>query len=364
MTAPQITVPDWDRCTTTLVPALTWGTGCELLPEAVIEADVAVLFVLDSLGWEMLRVASGSTPNLEAMSGGPATTVAPSTTASALTSISTGLAPGEHGIVGYRFPAGGAVMNALRWTTVDGDHRGVVSPSGAQTAPPMAGGPWTVISGRQFAQSGFTEAHLGTTPYVGYEHPSSIVAEVRACIDAGEKRIYAYYDGIDHVAHIYGVSGPHITLELSFCDWLVGQLLATLPTGTALIVTADHGQIDAPGLVAIDPSVLELTTMLSGEPRFRWLHSRPGATSDLVDAASAAHGDKAWVRPAEELLEEKWFGATVSPTARARLGDVALVAKEPIGFDDPAERHADRLVGRHGSVTAAEMYVPVLWAVA
>ena len=157
--------PDWNRATTTLVPALTWGTECALLPDDVIGASAVVLVVLDSLGWHMLEQRPDIAPILTSLSGGAATTVAPSTTAAALTSISTGLPPGEHGIVGYRFPVGGAVMNALRWTTIAGDHRGVVSPSGAQTAPAMAGGPWTIVSGRQFVQSGFTEAHLGEVPY-------------------------------------------------------------------------------------------------------------------------------------------------------------------------------------------------------
>ena len=34
------------------------------------------------------------------MTGGPITSVVPSTTATALTSITTGLSPGEHGVVG------------------------------------------------------------------------------------------------------------------------------------------------------------------------------------------------------------------------------------------------------------------------
>ena len=112
----------------------------------------------------------------------------------------------------------------------------------------------------------------------------------------------------------------------------------------------------------IDDAVLALTTQLSGEPRFRWLHARAGATNDLVDAAEVAHGDEAWVRTADELIESGWFGPRVSSAARDRLGDVALLAHAPVGFDDPAEQHADRLVGRHGSVTAEEMIVPVLWA--
>ena len=70
------------------------------------------------------------------------------------------------------------------------------------------------------------------------------------------------------------------------------------------------------------------------------------------------------MRTQEQVIDEGWFGPTVSHDARSRLGDVALVAHELIGFDDPGEPHADRLVGRHGSLTEAEMLVPVLHHVA
>jgi hypothetical protein len=42
------------------------------------------------------------------------------------------------------------------------------------------------------------------------------------------------------------------------------------------------------------------------------------------------------------------------------MGDVALVAREPISFDDPADTGPFRLVSRHGSLTSAEMLVPLL----
>ncbi|MGI9605227.1 MAG: alkaline phosphatase family protein [Acidimicrobiales bacterium] len=364
MTPPAPHLPDFAGATTTaIVPALTWGVDSPVIPREVASASATVLLVLDSLGWEQLASRRDIAPNLTALDGGAVTTVAPSTTASALTSISTGVPPGEHGVVGYRFPAGGAVMNALRWTTVAGDHREVVPPASVQAIPALGGGTWTVVGGRQFRTSAFTEAYLGDHTYVGYEHPSSIVAEVRQAIDRGERCVYAYYDGLDHVAHIHGVSGTHFDLELQFCDWLVGALAAALPTGTSLTITADHGQIDAPQLVPVAGDVLELVRERSGEPRFRWLHARAGATEDLVAAARSAHAQHAWVHTRDELIDGGWFGPTVTDDARNRLGDVALIAHAPVGFEDPAERHADRLVGRHGSVTSAEMLVPALHVV-
>lgn len=363
--APELVVPDYgDGGNASVLPAVTWGVPSALIPDEVAAAPRCVVLVLDSLGWVQLQERPERAPTLLAMAGGSATTSAPSTTAVALTTISTGLPPGEHGIVGYRFPVGGSVMNALRWRTSAGDHREIVSPRNVQPMPTLAGGKnWQVVGDRQFIGSAFTEAYLGDVPYTGIWHPSSLVAATRDLLDAGETHVYAYYDGLDHVAHVHGFEGSFFDLELEFCDWLVSQMIRALPIGTALVVTADHGQIQAPEIVPLAREVADLTSMRSGEARFRWLHTRSGAVQELEAAARSVHGDIAWVRTKEQVIDEGWFGPTVSADAANRLGDVALVAHAPVAIDDPGEPHLDRLIGRHGSLTAAEMLVPVLHAV-
>ncbi len=68
----------------------------------------------------------------------------------------------------------------------------------------------------------------------------------------------------------------------------------------------------------------------------------------------------AWVRSLDQTVEEGWWGPVVTPAARSRLGDVALVARDPVSFVDPADTGPFQLVGRHGSLTPAEMWVPLL----
>ena len=100
--------------------------------------------------------------------------------------------------------------------------------------------------------------------------------------------------------------------------------------------------------------------LLSGEGRFRWLHARPGAAADLAAAARECHGDRAWVRTREEVIAEQWFGPRVSEVAAARFGDVVLAAIDPVAFEDPADTGPYRLQCRHGSLTPAEMRIPLL----
>jgi hypothetical protein len=106
--------------------------------------------------------------------------------------------------------------------------------------------------------------------------------------------------------------------------------------------------------------ILEASWLISGEGRFRWFHALPGAKEDLESAAVEHHGQKAWVRTLEQMQDENWFGGTLTKQVVSRLGDVALVAREPVAFLDPADPGETRLAARHGSLTEAEMYVPLL----
>ena len=333
------------------------------IPEPAVSAEQVVLLVIDGLGWDQLQVRRHLAPTMSSMVGGPITTVAPTTTATALTSITTGLTPGEHGLIGYRIDVGGDVLNVLRWhTDGPGDARHQHEPKRLQPFAPFMGEPVPVVSKGELERSAFSTAHLrGCTP-VGWRAASSLAVSVGEQLRAGEPFVYAYYDGVDKIAHERGF-GPYYDAEVVAADRLVADVLAVLPAGAALVVTADHGQVHVGDrVVTPDASMMRLVHHSSGEGRFRWLHARPGATADLAAAASAAHGDVAWVVTREQTLDEHWFGSVVSPPVQARLGDVALVARDQVSFDDPADSGPYRLVCRHGSLTAAEVYVPLIAA--
>jgi hypothetical protein len=319
-----------------------------------------VLLVLDGLGWEQLQGRLHLAPTLASMVGGPITTVAPSTTATALTSIATGLTPGEHGLVGYRMDVGGEVMNVLRWHTAAGDVRRTVEPRRTQPFEPFMGHDVPVVSRAELEGTAFTEAHLRGSRPRGWRSPSSIPVVVSQLLKAGERFVYAYYDGIDKIAHERGF-GPFYDAELALADRLVADVLAALPEGAVLLVTADHGQVQV-GEHVLDPhpDVLRLVRMQSGEGRFRWLHARPGAAAELAAAALEHHADVAWVRTRQEVLEQGWFGPVVSAPVASRLGDVAMVTHAQVSFHDPDDGGLYPLQCRHGSLTSAEMLVPLL----
>jgi hypothetical protein len=80
----------------------------------------------------------------------------------------------------------------------------------------------------------------------------------------------------------------------------------------------------------------------------------------LATLARERHGHHAWVLTRAEVIDAGWFGGPPKEAAAARLGDVVLAAREDVAFLDPADLGEARMRCRHGSVTPAEMYVPLL----
>ena len=145
-------------------------------------ARQVVLLVLDGLGWQQMAERRSITPSLHALTGGPISTVVPTTTATAMTSITTGLSPGQHGVIGYRMAVDDEVLNVLRWSTPRGDARKVIRPSDIQKAAPFHGERPPIVTRADFSGGGFSAAHLDGVRFHGYRTAATMVHEVRtAC---------------------------------------------------------------------------------------------------------------------------------------------------------------------------------------
>jgi hypothetical protein len=179
-------------------------------------------------------------------------------------------------------------------------------------------------------------------------------------VEDGEPFVFAYYDGVDSVAHTYGLLDTFFPAELAWVDRLVGELLAALPPSAALVVTSDHGQVHLETQLTLGP-ISGLIECFAGDVRFRSLHARRAAASELEGAANECFGEHAWVFSRDQLVDEGWLGPKPPATdVLERLGDVVLAAREPVGFIDPTHPRESTMLSGHGSVTSAEMLVPLL----
>ncbi len=363
---PEPLVPRYgDRSLCEILGAITGeGTSGAMsdLTAALSGARSTVLVVADGLGAEQLETYAHLAPQLHGGQLEPATSVAPSTTAAALTSLMTQVTPGEHGIIGYRMRMGNDILQTLRWSINGSDASQQCRPELVQPFEPRLtrdGTPATYVGKAQYALGGFTRAHLRGATYDGIKSPEELVDHVVAATQH-VPLVVAYHDAIDHVAHADGL-GEGYFAEIGRLEAMVEQMRHQLSDDVAIVVVADHGQIDVGAReIQIPPAAMPMISFMSGEGRFRWLHAVVGEQRTLSALLADSLAETCWVWTRREAIALGLFGPDVSVDVEERLGDVCIVPFVDAFVLDPAEPQEARMRGRHGSLTRAEMLVPVI----
>ena len=328
-----------------------------------------VMIVVDGLGHANLQARLGHAPSLAAMQRKRIETVAPSTTGAALTTLTTGTLPGEHGLIGYRIrhPRLG-----LRTTLSEWD--GIGAADGWQRAEPLFGaaaavGARAVVAGRPaHADGGLTRAILRGAEYLPGQRIEDRFSAVSRVLRTGEPVLaYLYVDELDRAAHHDGWQSGPWTARLEQLDAALGDFLRTLPSGVGVALTADHGMVDVPGhqqvLLDAVPDLLAGVELIGGEPRCRSLYlTDPSDAPALAARWAEVEGKRAWVATRDEAIASGVFGP-VAPEVGQRLGDVIIAARKQVAYyssdDDPQAR---AMIGQHGSFTEDERGVPLALA--
>ncbi len=333
---------------------------------------VAVVMV-DGLGMPLLRKYAAHAPYLrESLDSARVLSSAfPSTTAASLASLGTGLAPGQHGMVGYDVldPVQDRVVNMLgRW---DAD----VDPLEWQPHPTVFERvavhlPVVTVSQPRFEDSPMTRAALRGAAFVG---ASTIQARIDAAAvqlaKAPAMLVYFYVNDLDKAGHRYGVESPEWVRALEDLDAALRLLARRVPSDTLLLLTADHGMVDVPPAQRIDYSeradLVDGVAHTGGEPRMVHLYLEPTLPAEDRDALALrwheAFGTRAWVLTRQEAVAGGYFG-TVSDAVLPRIGDLLVLAREGIALIDGrrVDPGAFEMIGQHGSLTRAERDVPLL----
>ena len=327
---------------------------------------IAVLLV-DGLGAYQIPVAAPYAPILGELPGRTLTAGFPSTTPVSLVTLGTGMPPGAHGILGFtvRRPDG-SLLNHIKWGDDPDPALWQPVPTRFQTAA-AAGVPATLVTQPAFEGTGLTVAAYRGAGFAGAAGPDAICAGMLAALSR-PGLVYGYYGELDRQGHGCGVDSEPWRAEAARVGELVTRLAEGLPPGAALLVTADHGMLNIPVRprhdLAAEPSLSAGVVGVSGEPRVRYLYVEDGARDDVVAAYRSVLGSSAWVFTREEAVETGLYGP-MAPGHLGRIGDVVVVCLEDTvvlagGWEPPS---VGSLVGYHGSVTAAEMTVPLLFSV-
>jgi predicted AlkP superfamily pyrophosphatase or phosphodiesterase len=326
----------------------------------------AVVLLVDGLGAVPLEAHRGYARRLlAAPRRDTIQTVFPSTTASALASLTTGVLPGVHGLIGYLGfdSTGDRVVNSLTGWGADLD------PGTWQRVPTLfeqardAGIPAFAVGPGRYRDSGFTAAVLRGASYRAGESLASRMAEVRDIHTAHDRSLtYVYAPELDVAAHASGIASDAWTTALDDVDAAVSSFTATLGPDAGLLVTGDHGGLDIPAdaHVIVPPELLEGVRHVSGEPRCLALHLEPGAFVDEVrDRWETAEGRRAWIATREEAIAAGFFGE-VDPDVLPRIGDILVAARKEVAYYLDADDRGRGMVGQHGSLTPDEVNIPLL----
>ncbi|MBX7264702.1 alkaline phosphatase family protein [Micromonospora sp. Llam7] len=332
---------------------------------------IAVLLV-DGLGWYQIPTAAPYAPTLTgltAAAGRPLTCGFPSTTPTSLVTLGTGTAPGTHGVLGFtlRIPGTDRVLNHIEWAA-DDPHPLRWQPVPTQLERARAAGvAVTAVSRPEFGGTGLTLAANRGGDYRGAAGVDAVAATMLAALTAGSgpTLVSGYHPDVDRHGHLSGVDSLPWRVAVTEVDALLARLVDGLPPDAALLVTADHGQLNVPAGhrfdLDTDPRLTDGVRVVAGEPRVRYLHVAPGAAADVTAAWSGVLGAAARVLSREEAVATGWFGP-VPEEHRERIGDVVVVCNDTYAVlasrSEPPT--VSRLVGFHGADTATEMTVPLL----
>jgi len=316
----------------------------------------------------------------------PITSISPSTTSTAMTTLWTGRSTVEHGVGGYELwlKEYGLVANMV-----------LHAPMSFHSSNPsleMAGfDPESMLTiptlGEHLGQHGvsthafqhYSIAHSGLSrtfmKNVGI-HPFGTEAEcwvnVRELIDKEKKSklyIWTYWGSYDSLSHRYSPEDERSLLYFqnfsrTLEENLINRMSPSRRQGTLLVLTADHGQVvtrkDPHYELSNHPAFMDcLHIRPTGESRMTYLHVKPGKESVLRDYIEQTWPDQFLVMKSQDLVENGLFGpGTPLKNIQDRLGYLTVMAKGNHYFwwaDEP-----NPLLGRHGGLSPDEMLVPFL----
>ncbi|TQF68905.1 alkaline phosphatase family protein [Rhodococcus spelaei] len=336
---------------------------------------VCVLLV-DGLGAEQLAARADSAPFLSSLAGRSLTAGFPTTTSTSLASLGTGRPSGEHALAGYLIavPGQDRPMNPLKWRLHGPGPRvdllRELVPEEFQPNPTAferaaAGGvAVTRVCPPYQHESGLTRAVLrGGTFRPSFSMGDLVDGAASALTEGDRSLVYAYHGELDLTGHARGVESTAWALELTQVDLLARQLADRLPPDSALIVTADHGMVDVRSPVDLDadPALSRGVRTIGGEPRARHVYTEIGAAAEVHARWTERLGDDYAVLSRDEAVGAGWFGPVVTAAAEVAIGDVIAVARGSGALiRSGAEPLQSTLIGHHGSLTSAELNVPLL----
>ena len=352
-----------------------------------------ITLIIDGFGWNLLQKERPFlNPLLQrAQVVDRITSIFPSTTVAALSSLWTGVGPAQHSMVGLSlyFEEYGTIGQMLKFTPSFGSYPDALIEAGLEPenflkwpgfAEQLAasGIPTHSFKGRELVGTALSKMHgRGVTGEHGVFTHSHMFVQMRQLLEAkaGEPMyMSAYLPMVDMLSHDFGWNDENVAAELqSIISCLQTHFLKGLSAqarrGTVLLILADHGQIVTPvedQIYIEDHPILQKMLFMkpSGEPRVLYFYTKHGRQQEVMDYINQQFGQAMIAWPAEQVLEAGILGpAPHAESTIDRIGDVIVAMRGGYSlFGTRSAEHENHswMLGRHGGMSAAEMTVPWL----
>lgn len=374
--------PDYDRSIVNLITSLAGAAApaANLYPPLAeleglrVEQRPVLLLVVDGLGWEWLQRFPDSF--LYRHLSARLTSVFPTTTAAAVSALALGVAPQQHGIPGWftYLRELGAVVMPLPFMPRGG--RSSYTEQGVQAADVLAASPLlpdlarptAVAQPAYIATSSYSQALFGDTARYPHRSLNALLQQLqRALAEQTAPLVWGYWTELDALGHQFGIGSPEVHAHFLELDAELAALAQRLAgQDVLLLVTADHGLVDTTPADTVmlqqHPELAELLQLpLCGEPRAAFCHLRQGCGGDF-DHYLRERLPRLQAYPSQQLLEAGLFGRGL-PTRElaSRLGDrIVLPQGSGVMRDQLLQERFHPLIGVHGGLSAAELYVPLV----
>ncbi len=314
----------------------------------------------------------------------PLTSITPSTTCAALTTLNTGVSPVSHGNFAYELwlREYDVVYNMIYQSPML--HRVDTSESLVNRFSPQSflpvdtiddymlqhGVMTTALHPAPIAHSSLTKMLFPSASRFGYHSMGDLFYQMENISSTSfptPSYFYVYWGEIDELSHVYGPDDPRVRMALRdfsrYLDRLIETLTENSPGKTLLIVTADHGFQATPIHKEYDlaghPDFLEnLKFAPTGENRLTLLHIKEGRTGKIRNYVNRMWPNKFEIYNSRDVLESGLLGlGPMYEESLSRAGDLMLIARDDAYLWWSTRENC--LLGRHGGLGQDEMLVPL-----
>ncbi|MDZ4384897.1 MAG: alkaline phosphatase family protein [Candidatus Moranbacteria bacterium] len=337
-----------------------------------------VMVVIDGLGYEYL-VKYGQDSFLHKNLKGKMTSVFPATTAAAITSFLSGVAPQQHALTGWfmylkeigilsvviRFASRAGRINLCKSRMSFGDIYGQESFFEKLDAASF------LVKRKEYIGKAYSLATSRGAERLGYVTLNGFFRQIRRALDGnrGRKYVFAYWDKFDSVCHKKGTDSREAERHFRELDKKIASLAKSLKNkDTAIIVTADHGLIDtreSDRIIELKDHpefVATLSMPLAGELRAAYCYVKPDRIGQFEDYVKRKFSQYCDMHKSVDLIEKNYFGL-YEPDKRLkdRIGDYTLIMKENYIIKDSVLGEEYKIfIGNHGGTSKEEMFVPLI----